>query len=167
MYVKFYKNCDHTGKISTRNAKEYRSINVHQMSKTLPKRSLRDFLSLRHPNHLILATDSSRPLFKQSRFFLAYWLYISTVSIYARVTRVPPRDFAFWAKSIRGQLFWYKIFVHGKSKLLNVLVDFVLICRAICFSKVRFSLAFYRRKLVFFPWNLAWNSLNTVEAQIY
>ena len=35
------------------------------MSKTLPKRSLRDFLSLRHPNHLILATDSSRPLFKQ------------------------------------------------------------------------------------------------------
>ena len=25
--------------------------------------------------------------------------------IYARVTRVPPRDFAFWAKSLRGQLY--------------------------------------------------------------
>ena len=107
------------------------------------------------------------PCSSKSRFFLAYWLYISTVSIYAQITRVPPRDFAFWAKSIQGQLFWYKIFVHGKSKLLNVLVDSVLICRAICFSKVRFSLAFYRRKLVFFPWNLAWNSLYTVEAQIY
>ena len=25
--------------------------------------------------------------------------------MYARVTRVPPWDFAFWAKSLRGQLF--------------------------------------------------------------
>ena len=38
-----------------------------------------------------------------------------------------------------------------------------IICRALCFSKVRFSLAFYRRNLVFSPWNLAWNSLYTVE----
>ena len=29
--------------------------------------------------------------------------------------------------------------------------EFALICRAICFSKMRFSLAFYRRNLVFFP----------------
>ena len=39
----------------------------------------------------------------------------------------------------------------------------VPLCRAICFSKVRFSLAFYRRNLVFFPWKLAWNSFYTVE----
>ena len=42
--------------------------------------------------------------------------------------------------------------------------EFALItCRALCFSKVRFSLAFYRQNLVFSPWNLAWNSLYTVE----
>ena len=29
--------------------------------------------------------------------------------------------------------------------------------------KVRFSLAFYPGNLVFFSWNLAWNSLYTVE----
>ena len=31
------------------------------------------------------------------------------------------------------------------------------------FSKVRFSFAFYPGNLVFFSWNLAWNSLSTVE----
>ena len=30
-------------------------------------------------------------------------------------------------------------------------------------SKVRFSFAFYPGKLVFFSWNLAWNSLSTVQ----
>ena len=40
---------------------------------------------------------------------------------------------------------------------------YVLLCRAICFSKVRFSLAFYRRNPVFSPWNLAWNSFYIVE----
>ena len=44
--------------------------------------------------------------------------------------------------------------------------EFALICRAICFSKVRFSLAFHRRNLIFFPWNLAWNSLYIVEKPI-
>ena len=34
----------------TRNAKEYRSRTAKQMSQNLPKRSFRDFLSLRHPN---------------------------------------------------------------------------------------------------------------------
>ena len=33
----------------------------------------------------------------------------------------------------------------------------------LCFSKVRFSLAFYRRNLVVFLWNLIWNSFYTVE----
>ena len=33
-----------------------------------------------------------------------------------------------------------------------------IICRALCFS-----LAFYRGNLVFSHWNLAWNSLYTVE----
>ena len=84
------------------------------------KRSLRDFLCFAsYPNHFVLArannrnviitTNSSRPLFKQIEIFsiLTVWLYISTVNtslIYARVTRVPSRDFAFWAKSLRGQL---------------------------------------------------------------
>ena len=50
------------------------------MSQNLPKRSLRDFPYLRHPNHFVLAgansrnviityTDSSRPLFKQIEIF--------------------------------------------------------------------------------------------------
>ena len=137
------------------------------MSKTLPKRSLRDFLSLRHPHHLILANDSSRPLFKQIEILSGILtVYLNCKYIRASYSSASS-GFRLLAKSIRGQLFWYKIFVHGKSKLLNVLVDSVLICRAICFSKVRFSLAFYRRKLVFFPCNLAWNSLYTMEAQIY
>ena len=41
--------------------------------------------------------------------------------------------------------------------------EFPLIYRAICFSKVRFSLAFCCRNLVFFSQILAWNSLYTVE----
>ena len=45
------------------------------MTQNLPKRSLGDVLSLRHPNHFVLAgannrpTDSSRPLFKQIKIF--------------------------------------------------------------------------------------------------
>ena len=63
----------------TRNAQENRSLTAQYMSQNLPKRSLRDFLSLRHPNHFVLAdannrnviipTDSSRPLFKQIEIF--------------------------------------------------------------------------------------------------
>ena len=68
----------------TRNAKEYRSM-ITQINTNLPKRSLWDFLSLRHPNHFVhaaqtierssLPTDSSRstrdPCSSKSRFFLA------------------------------------------------------------------------------------------------
>ena len=44
----------------TRNAKEYR--------KNLPKRSLRDFLSLRHPNHFVLAGANNRNVIITYRF---------------------------------------------------------------------------------------------------
>ena len=42
---------------------------------------------------------------------------------------------------------------------------FQCFCRQVClcFSKVHFSLTFYYRNLVFFPWNLIWNSFNTAE----
>ena len=59
-----------------------------------------------------LPTDSSRPLFKQIEIFsiMTEWLYdcISKLwvfpLIYARVTRVPPWDLVFWAKSLRVQI---------------------------------------------------------------
>ena len=31
-------------------------------------------------------------------------LYRATLTSYARVTRMPPRDFAFWVKSLQGQI---------------------------------------------------------------
>ena len=60
---------------------------------------------------------------------------------------------AIWTSSfkIRGkiQIKIFRIFI--ASHFANEFVS-VLLCRAICFSKVRFSLAFYRRNLVFFAW---------------
>ena len=44
----------------TRNAKEYRSMTAQLMSQNLPERSLRDFLSLRHPNHFVIAGANNR-----------------------------------------------------------------------------------------------------------
>ena len=137
------------------------------MSKTLPKRSLRDFLSLRHPNHLILATDSSRPLFKQIEILSGILtVYFNCKYICASYSSASS-GFRLLGEIHSGAIILVQDFCPRKIKITQVLVDSVLICRAICFSKVRFSLAFYRRKLVFFPWNLAWNSLYTVEAQIY
>ena len=91
------------------------------MSQNLPKRSLRDFLSLRHPNHFVLAGANNRNVIINYRFLAApvqAFFYIDCMTvyfnckyfslIYARVTRVPPRDFAFWAKSLRGQSREYK-----------------------------------------------------------
>ena len=160
------------------------------MSQNLPNRSPRDFLSLRHPNHFVLADANNRnviityqllvTLFEQiDRDFFWHtdcWLYISTVKYlpyYAREllecllgslvprrfrlghswtlpwavtsprdtrgegrervlspslsqtsrgerikreglgTRLPPRNFAFWAKSLRGQQFYE---VHFRRK---------------------------------------------------
>ena len=62
-------------------------------------------MSIRHPNHLILAGANKRNIIITYRFLRAsvqLTVYL-TVSIYARVTTVPPRDFALWAKSLRGQ----------------------------------------------------------------
>ena len=87
------------------------------MSQNLPKRYLRDFLSVRHPNHFLLAGANNRNVIITYRFLAApvqenrdfFWnkdctfpLYVLSL-IYARVSRVPVRDFAFWAKSLRGQ----------------------------------------------------------------
>ena len=88
------------------------------MSQNLPKRSLGDLLSLRHPNHLVLAGANNRNVIITYRFLTApvqanrefFWhtdciFYCKYFPlIYARVTRVPPRDFAQKAKSLRGQL---------------------------------------------------------------
>ena len=44
--------------MSLRNAKEYRSMTAQKMSQNRPERSRRDFMSLRHPNHFVLAGAS-------------------------------------------------------------------------------------------------------------
>ena len=41
------------------------------MSQNLPKRSLRDFLSLRHPNHFVLAGANKRNVIITYRFLAA------------------------------------------------------------------------------------------------
>ena len=65
----------------TRNAKEYRRIPVQEMSQNLPKRPLRDFLFLRHPNLLAGANNRNviityrfltAPVQANRDFFLAY-----------------------------------------------------------------------------------------------
>ena len=84
------------------------------MSQNLLKRSLRDFLSLLHPNHFVLAGVNNRNVIITYRLLAApvqanrdffFWhtdcilqLYVLSL-IDARVTRVPPRDFAFWANN--------------------------------------------------------------------
>ena len=87
------------------------------MSQNLPERSLRDFLSLRHPNHFVLAGANNRNVIITYRFLAApvqanrdfFWHTDCTIQlqvlslIYARVTRVPLRDFALWAKFLLGQ----------------------------------------------------------------
>ena len=52
----------------THNAKEYQSMAAQLMSKNLSKRSPRDFLSLRHPNHLVLAGANNRNVIITYRF---------------------------------------------------------------------------------------------------
>ena len=67
------------------------------MSQNLPERSLRNFLSLRHPNHFVfgaqtietssLPTDSSRPLFEQIETFssiLTVYLNCKYCPLYTR-----------------------------------------------------------------------------------
>ena len=82
------------------------------VQQNLPKQSLRKFRF-----YVILTTSYLRSqtidvityrffgtLFKQIDFFFSSKPdCINCKHLYARVTRVPPRDFAFWAKSLRGQ----------------------------------------------------------------
>ena len=79
------------------------------MSQNLP---LGDVLSLRHPHHFVLAGANKRNVITTYRFLAAPvqvngdFLYIDCMTVYfnrKRVIRVPPRDFAVWAKSLRGQ----------------------------------------------------------------
>ena len=57
--------------MSLRNAKEYRSMTAQQMSQNLPERSLRNFLSLRHPNRFVLAGANNRNVSITYRFLAA------------------------------------------------------------------------------------------------
>ena len=58
------------------------------MSQNLPKRSLRDFLSLRHPNHFVLAGANNRNVIITYRFLAAPvqenrdFLYIDCMTVY-------------------------------------------------------------------------------------
>lgn len=80
------------------------------------KRSLWKVSVLRQSSHFLNAgvqhcsafkfhrcpTISWGPCSRKSRFFRLYWLHILTIStsfIYARATRLPPRDVAFWASN--------------------------------------------------------------------
>ena len=55
----------------TRNAQENRSLTAQYMSQNLPKRSLRDFLSLRHPNYFLLLGANNRNAIITCRFLAA------------------------------------------------------------------------------------------------
>ena len=55
----------------TPDVKEYQSMTAQQMSQNLPKRSLRNFLSLRHPNHFVLAGANNRNVIITCRFLAA------------------------------------------------------------------------------------------------
>ena len=84
------------------------------MSQNPPKQPLWDFLSFCHPNHLVLAGANNRnviylliphgPCSSKSRFFLASWLYISTVSIYAQVTMSASLGFRLLGKIPAGAI---------------------------------------------------------------
>ena len=76
------------------------------MSQNLPKRSLGDVLSLRHPNHFVFAGANNKNVIITYRFLAAPvqanqdFFYIDSMTVYFNckyfpVTRVPPRDFAF------------------------------------------------------------------------
>ena len=72
----------------TRNAKEYPSMTAQLMSQNLPKWSLRDFLSLRHPNHIVLAGANNRNVIITHRFLAAPvqanrdFFYIDCMTVY-------------------------------------------------------------------------------------
>ena len=72
-----------------RNAKECRSMTAqYKMSQNLPKRSLGDVLSLRHPNHIVLAGANNRNVIITYRFLAApvqtnrNFFYIDCMTVY-------------------------------------------------------------------------------------
>ena len=106
----------------TRNANEYGRVTAQLMSQNLPivSCSFGIFCVLRHPNHFALAGANNRNVITTYRFLAAPvqanrdFFYIDCMTVhfnckyfpqYKRelLVRVPPRDFAFWAKSLRGQ----------------------------------------------------------------
>ena len=73
------------------------------MSQNQPKGSLRGFSVLRHPNHLLLAGMNNRNVIITQRFHSAPDLGKRADRIFTEpLARMLPRDFAFWAKSLRG-----------------------------------------------------------------
>ena len=105
----------------TRNAKEYRSMTAQLMSQNLPIVSgpFGIFCVLRHPNHFVLAGANNRNVIITYRFLAApvqanreffnidcmtVYLKCKYFPYYTRELRVPPRDFAFSAKFLRGAI---------------------------------------------------------------
>ena len=99
-----------------------------------------------------------------SRYLRVLWFILILIYYSARKywlqTYFKENIEANWASSFK---IWAKIkkqAILGASHLAD---EFACLCRAICFSKVRLNLAFSCQNLVFFCWNLAWNSFYTVE----
>ena len=71
----------------TRNAMQ-KSMTAQLMSQNLPKRSLRDFCVLRHPNHFVLAGTNNRNALITHRFLAApvlanrEFFYIDRMTVY-------------------------------------------------------------------------------------
>ena len=136
----------------TRDAKKYRSTTAQKISQNPPKRSLRDFLSFRHPNNFLLVGANNRnviityrflaaPVQANRDFFLAYWLYILTVStslIYARVTRVPPRISPSGRNPCRGNKMMTMTMWYYNSRQLGLLQ-----ITTTCYYKLRY-LGYYK-----------------------
>ena len=73
------------------------------MSQNQPKGSLRGFSVLRHPNRLLLEGMNNRNVTITQRFHSAPHLRKRADRIFTEpLARMLPRDFAFWAKSLRG-----------------------------------------------------------------
>ena len=106
----------------TRNAKEYRSMTAQLMSQNLPIVSgpFGIFCVLRHPNHFVLAGANNRNVIITYRFLAAPaqanrdFFFIDCMTVFFNCKYFPlytrellERHFAFWAKSLWGQLLRY------------------------------------------------------------
>ena len=99
-----------------------------------------------------------------SRYLRVLWFILILIYYSARKywlqTYFKENIEANWASSFKIRAKIKKRAILGASHLAD---EFACLCRAICFSKVRLNLAFSCQNLVFFCWNLAWNSFYTVE----